>query len=244
MSTKMARKRLMLAFAWDTLRDHPNDIDVNVVRHHISGWNPLHYAVYYKDVELIKYLIEVRNADVNIKSDSGCIPLMIAAHAGQLDLCQILIDNGADVNIKDDTGQTALHYAAEDNYSRVCLYLIHLGANVNECDNFGNHPFRCCYYYGYFDLFKWFCYYGAMMSVFEEEEIIFDHRATNEKRIELLNYVAKQSLRQIILSFISVKMVQRLGKNSMVKVLNVDAIRELFEMLDVEHVVEYVDMEY
>jgi ankyrin repeat protein len=243
---KTLQKRLMTALskqrlprAWSILKEHPDDIDINIVRHSCSKWHPLHYAVSYKDLDLVKYLIEERNADVNIKSrKDGTTPLMIAAKNSAFDICKMLIDaEGADLNVKNSSERTALHFAAENNLLQLCLYLIRRGANVNEYGKdfaYGKlyiPPIVYSYQHGNVELFKWFCYYGAIISIFEETKSYFRYWVQEIERKLLLKYIAKRPLRRIMLDLVSVKMVKRLGNHSMIKMLNVDVIQDLFEML-------------
>jgi len=54
--------------------------------------------------------------------------MMIAASLGNLELVQLLVDNGADINIKDKAGQTAISYASRSGNDSVTSYLGSKGA--------------------------------------------------------------------------------------------------------------------
>ena len=43
--------------------------------------------------------------------DGRWTPLMLACHASNLDMAQLLLDHGADPGLTNDQGRTALHYA-------------------------------------------------------------------------------------------------------------------------------------
>ena len=62
-------------------------------------------------------LLLERGGDINAQSSVICnfTPLHFAAHLGQRECCQVLIDNNADVNIADDEGNTSMHHAAYCN---------------------------------------------------------------------------------------------------------------------------------
>lgn len=70
------------------------------------------------------------------------LQLHLAAFAGHLDKCKILISNSADVNKKDGYGSTALHYACQGGNS--CVEILHIlilaGADVNAQNMFGDTP--------------------------------------------------------------------------------------------------------
>lgn len=43
----------------------------------------------------------------------------LAAGAGQLEVCQLLLDLGANIDATDDQGQKPIHAAAQNNFSEV-----------------------------------------------------------------------------------------------------------------------------
>ena len=64
-------------------------------------------AVIAADVGRVRELLAA-GADCNARDGDGATALMLAAHAGRLDLVQTLIDAGADVNATDERGWGAL----------------------------------------------------------------------------------------------------------------------------------------
>ena len=46
-------------------------------------------------------------------------PLHLAAGAGQLEVCRLLLELGADIDATDDMGQKPIHAAAMNNYNEV-----------------------------------------------------------------------------------------------------------------------------
>jgi ankyrin repeat protein len=43
-----------------------------------SGWRPLHYAAFYGHISVVKELIEVRHADINVRTNDGRKALQFA----------------------------------------------------------------------------------------------------------------------------------------------------------------------
>ena len=72
---------------------------------------PLHYAVHYKQVEMLPILLE-HGADLNAKDITGLTPLHVAAIIGQRDSAEWLLAHGADLEPKDNFGDTPVHTAA------------------------------------------------------------------------------------------------------------------------------------
>lgn len=73
----------------------------------------LHYALILNKFDMIKWLIEKYNLDVNAANKPNLdTPLHLAAANGQLEIVQYLIDHAADLNAKDKAGHTPLQRAA------------------------------------------------------------------------------------------------------------------------------------
>ncbi|CAC5410686.1 unnamed protein product [Mytilus coruscus] len=92
----------------------------NVIQY---GWTPLYEACRYGDIETAQSLIRNR-ADVNMKTDSGEMPLVAACQQGHGFLIQLLLEEGADVN-------EALCYAVQKCYDyKTIKMLLYKGGNV------------------------------------------------------------------------------------------------------------------
>ncbi|WP_264375227.1 ankyrin repeat domain-containing protein [Wolbachia endosymbiont (group B) of Carcina quercana] len=65
---------------------------------------PLFYAVMNNDEKMIKFLVEIGNADVNLGKYNN--PLGMAISLGRMELAEYLIDKGADINRQDSIGRT------------------------------------------------------------------------------------------------------------------------------------------
>ncbi len=93
-------------------------------------------AVAVQHLDEVKQLIE-RGADIDgecIDSDNNCWGLLeYAAVWGDLELAELLIENGADISIPNvgNTDLTPLHSAIVNDKEDVALYLIDKGANVD-----------------------------------------------------------------------------------------------------------------
>ncbi|KAH9172800.1 hypothetical protein EDB89DRAFT_862511 [Lactarius sanguifluus] len=93
-------------------------------------------------LDLVRLLLEYGAlADVNSRNAEGSTPLHNASHMKNLEVAQMLLDNGAYVNAEDKQGRTPLHcvleydwWSDEDLFS-VPQLLIERGADVNMPDN-------------------------------------------------------------------------------------------------------------
>src|SRR5262249_33618203 len=72
-----------------------------------------------------------KSLDVSTDSISSGMPLHVAAHVGNRDAADLLLDHGAFIDSLDDRGQTPLHVAAEYGNFDVAELLLSRGANPN-----------------------------------------------------------------------------------------------------------------
>ena len=80
---------------------------------------PLTNAIYQKNPEITKVLLENTNSDINQQDELGWTPLLHAASNGLFEICEILIDHGADVNKPSFHGFTPLHAAKNRGYDDI-----------------------------------------------------------------------------------------------------------------------------
>ncbi|KAJ3028519.1 UNVERIFIED_CONTAM: hypothetical protein HDU68_001515 [Siphonaria sp. JEL0065] len=89
----------------------------------LQGWTALHWAVVYKNLKLVKRLVEL-GANVNVKDDSNnSTPLHFAALLGELDIVKVLVHAGADLFARNADGRNAFDLAVYYKFSDVADYL-------------------------------------------------------------------------------------------------------------------------
>lgn len=66
-----------------------------------------------------RFLIHDHNAVIDILTLRKQTPLHLAASAGQLEVCRLLLDLGANIDATDDQGQKPIHIAAQNNFPEV-----------------------------------------------------------------------------------------------------------------------------
>lgn len=78
------------------------------------------------DIEIVRYLFENYNLDVNMQSSKGPYKkvyneslLMMTAYRDASEVCEYLIEKGIDKNLKDSEGKTAYDWAIKYNASKV-----------------------------------------------------------------------------------------------------------------------------
>ena len=92
--------------------------DVNIQDKY--GWTPLHLAIRRGREEMVRYLVEEKNADINIQDNSGWTPLMEAIMDDFPSIVKYLVDKGADLSIANKRGATAPMLAQK--FGRTSMY--------------------------------------------------------------------------------------------------------------------------
>jgi len=88
--------------------------------------------------EVVKYLLEGNNTDVNKKVDEDrWTTLMLAAQNGHKKVCELLLEEGEQVDTIDKHERTAMMRAAENGHKEVCELLLSRGAQVDSTNGKG-----------------------------------------------------------------------------------------------------------
>lgn len=110
----------------DAFKDASNTVDKH-------GNTPLHLAIINNNLksqlEIVNYLLEQEEVDVNAKNLAGQTPIYNAARTGKLQIVESLLGHGAAVNVQDSMGYAPLHFAV--CHPRIAHLLIENGANVD-----------------------------------------------------------------------------------------------------------------
>ena len=102
---------------------------------HIQGRSksiPLHSAVYYENLEVVRKLIEY-DSDIDARTEDGWTPLRCASgglHFKDGAVLRLLLERGADVNSRADDGSTPLYWASKCGALEVVRLLLEHGADV------------------------------------------------------------------------------------------------------------------
>lgn len=106
-----------------------------------NGKTALHEAVSFVaiDTQMEKTLIELGNADLEVKNNLGLTPFTVAAYLEKVDAMEILAEKGANVDARNNNGYTPLQELARTGiYHESMQMLIRLGAKVDVRDSQGN----------------------------------------------------------------------------------------------------------
>jgi ankyrin repeat protein len=111
------------------LLNHNFDSSIGVDVHDGCGWSALHEAANGGKTEVVRWLLEHKKADNNLRLEDGSKAIHCAAQQGHTDIVSLLVEHGSCVNEQNWNHRTPLHYAAEAGNFETAKYLIEKGAD-------------------------------------------------------------------------------------------------------------------
>ena len=94
-------------------------------------------AANFGHTETVRYLVGLKDVDVNHEQNIGHTALHWAIQEGHCDVMQVLIDAGSDIEAKDEKGRSPLHWSCFSGKIAVVKMLVKAGAGVRFTDNNG-----------------------------------------------------------------------------------------------------------
>lgn len=118
--------------------------------HKCMKTTPIHEAAKKNNHQLIRFMHEKTNPDINVLDDEGYTPLHCALSNGSEDAAFVLLELGADVKIITKNQNSVLHLAIKRNASNKLLHaLIDQGADIETLDSNQFSPFLAALVWGY-----------------------------------------------------------------------------------------------
>lgn len=113
-----------------------------------NGDTVVHLCTKFKLAMILDSILKAENAQKaeiyapvkNMQNNNGDTAVHIAAREGDMQIMQILVENGCDVNPADQMMRTPLMIALMQKNSRCALYLLSVGAAINVFDINGRTP--------------------------------------------------------------------------------------------------------
>jgi ankyrin repeat protein len=201
----------------DGLMECMNDYDIDVdTRGNVDslGSTALHNACWYGRMNIVKYLIEERYANVEKKDYNGKRPLQFACRTGRYRIVNYLIkDCHANISWDDDDddddddecidyiqgnneGWTALHEASIANHLNIVRYLItkcRNKVNVEAKNSTGETSLDVAIRLGNYDVAKYLIKEGDVnLETTNGRERTILHTATKEGRLKIVQYLTRK----------------------------------------------------
>lgn len=97
----------------------------------LDGVSALDVAIKFKRKDVIQFCID-KGFDLNVsRRKSGITPVMLAACFSDLEMINLLIENGAELNTTDSCGMAAKDYAKKLGQKKMVAFLDEKGAKFN-----------------------------------------------------------------------------------------------------------------
>lgn len=118
-----------------------------------EGNTSLQLAVRFEKEDLIMFLIENGEADINSQNNVGDTPLITATYSGFILIVQTLLTQGANINLQNHHMQTPLHVALEYERALIANYLcgnINLEIDIRDIE--GKTPLMYACEWGFLEI--------------------------------------------------------------------------------------------
>ena len=161
------------------------------------GCTALHYAVEVRARDLVTLLLAhgaVVNAGTTRGSTIGATALMGSAHAGDLEVMKVLLDNGAQIEQADQHGFTALMVAAGDGQVDAAKLLLERAAKLEAADQEGTTVFMRAAKSGQLEMVKFLFKRGAKLDAHDKVGFTALHEAADRGHVEVVKFLLSLGL--------------------------------------------------
>ena len=142
---------------------------LEVVGGKTDGTTPLMIASRRGYIEIVKYLVETCDTDLEVggsvvfdgESIEGAPPLWCAAAAGHAEVVEFLVTRGAEVNNTTVTNSTPLRAACFDGHFKIVKYLVQHGADIEIANRHGHTCLMIACYKGHYEIVMYLIAKGA-----------------------------------------------------------------------------------
>ena len=123
-----------------------------------NGDTCLMLAAVFGHIETVRYLVGLKDVDVNHAENNGNAVLHWTVLKGHVDVVQVLIDAGADIearNKDDEQGRSPLLLASVEGHLDIVKMLVEAGAGVRVTDNNGDTCLDLASFFGHTEIVRY-----------------------------------------------------------------------------------------
>ncbi|CAJ0544352.1 Ff.00g035730.m01.CDS01, partial [Fusarium sp. VM40] len=157
-------------------------------KHNMSA---LHYACALGDQETAELLID-SGSEVDIKTDKGETPLILAIDVGSNSVAELLISRGADISLNNIEGRTPLHLASRHGDLKMVKQLIESGAKIAASTNHNYTPLLYAAVNGHSEVVTLLLNEGAQLSDANENGFTSVHMASSNGHYNLVRQLVNR----------------------------------------------------
>ncbi|XP_071111894.1 serine/threonine-protein phosphatase 6 regulatory ankyrin repeat subunit A-like [Haliotis cracherodii] len=155
--------------------------------------NILHVACLGGHVDMVKYVLSQKVADINSRGKYGRTPMMMAAEKGHRQVFDLLMTQGADVSLVDDNRNDILHVACLGGHVDMVKYVLSQKvADINSRGQYGRTPLMATAEKGHRQVFDLLVTQGADVSLVDENRNNILHVACLGGHVHMVKYVLSQ----------------------------------------------------
>ena len=126
--------------------------------------NFIHFACRNGMLKVVKWLIDCK-ADLNVFDDEKFTPLHRMAIVGNIEMVNVLLENGADIDVPDGRwGCSPLLFAAQEGKMEIVKILLTAGANINFKNNSKLDAIYFASERGHYDIVKILMKFGILIN--------------------------------------------------------------------------------
>ena len=124
----------------------------------------IHFACRNGMLKVVKWLIDCK-ADLNVFDDEKFTPLHRMAIVGNIEMVNVLLENGADIDVPDGRwGCSPLLFAAQEGKMEIVKILLTAGANINFKNNSKLDAIYFASERGHYDIVKILMKFGILIN--------------------------------------------------------------------------------
>ena len=132
-------------------------------RGYICSATALWCASWMGHYNIVKLLVD-NGANVNLPTDNGSTPILVACHQGSFEIVRFLVESGADVNATNNYKETCLNSPSEKGYYKIVQYLLENGADPKCVRDRGISALHLSAAWGHFEISKLLIESGMPMT--------------------------------------------------------------------------------
>ena len=134
----------------EVVRTLVEDEGSEILNYDRPGWNSaLLFAAQAGHANIVQYLIEDCEMDINESDEEGHSALHLAADGGYTDVINVLFEHDELIkNCKDKHGRLPIHYAVQNGHFKATELLVEKGQDYKAVDNKGSTPLHLAAFFG------------------------------------------------------------------------------------------------